>query len=144
MNSQARRPSADVEGVGDLQDQPHGLRRCERPAQRRTVDVFQYEIARTYVMNLTDVRMVQRRNRARFLLETTQAIRIGAELGGQDLDGDIASEPWIAGLVDLAHTACPKGRDDLIRAKANARGEGHEIAVDYMVSFHGTGHPPIS
>ena len=33
-------------------------------------------------MNLTDVRMVQRRNRARFLLEPTQAM---LNLGGQTL-----------------------------------------------------------
>ena len=59
--------------------------------------------------------------------------RIGAELVGQDLDRDDASEPRVARLLDLAHPACAKGRDDFIRAKADARGEGHEIAVDYMV-----------
>ena len=39
---------------------------------------------------------------------------------GQDLDGDVAIEPRVAGAIDLAHAACPQGGEDLVRAEADA------------------------
>src|SRR5437867_1175086 len=69
--------------------------------------------------------MVERGGGPRFLLKAAEAIGIGRELRGQDLDGDIASEARIARAVDLAHAAGANGRDDLIRAEPRAGRECH-------------------
>jgi hypothetical protein len=39
---------------------------------------------------------------ARFALGPRPAVRIGTDVGGEDLDGDAAVEAGIAGLVDLS------------------------------------------
>ena len=49
--------------------------------------------------------MVQRRGRARFLLEPAQQVLVGRERRRQDLDGDRAYEPGILGAIDTAHAA---------------------------------------
>jgi hypothetical protein len=41
-----------------------------RPAQRLSLNELHYQIIRTHVVDLADVRMIQRRDRARFLQET--------------------------------------------------------------------------
>ena len=62
----------------------------------------------------------------------TTAVTVLGECGRQNLQCNVAIERGITGSVHLAHTAGPKGGDDLVRAEADAGGEGHEIAVDYM------------
>jgi hypothetical protein len=57
---------------------------------------------------------------------------IGRERRRNDFYRDRAIEPRVTGFVHLAHTACPKGRDDLIRAEARAGVEGQGFAMDYM------------
>ena len=47
-------------------------------------------------------------------LEAAQALGVGGEGGGQNLDGDVASEARIAGAIDLAHAACADERDDFV------------------------------
>ena len=37
------------------------------------------------------------------------SVRVGADVGRQDLDGDRAIEARVAGLVDLPHAACADG-----------------------------------
>src|SRR4029434_10668964 len=73
-----------------------------------------------------DVRMTQRGERLRFPLETHQAIGIGGEEFGQDLERNIATEPGVACLVDLPHAARAERREDFVRAKSCAGSEGHE------------------
>ena len=67
------------------------------------IDVFEHEVARTEVVQLTDVAVVQCRNRPRFLFESTQAIGVSAEWLRKDFDRDVTRETRIAGAVDLAH-----------------------------------------
>jgi len=55
------------------------------------------------VMNGQDVRMIERSNRPRLVLETTQTVRITCKLGRKHLDRHITSEPRVAGAVDLTH-----------------------------------------
>ena len=76
--------------------------------------------------DLCDVRMIQRGERLRFPLETDQAIGIGGEEFGQDLERNITTEPGVACLVDLAHAARAERREDFVRAKSCAGSEGHE------------------
>ena len=77
--------------------------------------------SRADVVHGEDVRVVQRRGRAGFLLESMEAIGVGRECAGQDLDRHVTPEPRIARTVDLAHAACAKCGDDLIRPEASAR-----------------------
>ena len=65
-------------------------------------------------MNLTDVRMVQRRNRARFLLEATDAVRVRGQLLRQDLDRDVTAKACVMCAIHLAHAASAEERDDLV------------------------------
>ena len=64
-------------------------------------------------MQRADVRVTQAGDGLRLALEARAAVRVGAELGREDLDGDGAVEAGVAGLVDLAHAACPDGGLDL-------------------------------
>ena len=71
------------------------------------------------VVHRKDVRVVQRRGRAGFLLESMEAIDVGRECAGQDLDRNVAPEPRIARAIDLAHAAgteCGHDRDGPRRA----------------------------
>ena len=69
--------------------------------------------------------MVQGRGRARLLCEALQPLRIAGERRGENLDGDIAIQPGIAGAVNLAHAARAQRRLNFIRAEFHARRQGH-------------------
>jgi hypothetical protein len=47
-----------------------------------------------------DVRMVQRGERPRFTAESVEAIGIGRDFWGQDLQGDVAPERRVGGAID--------------------------------------------
>jgi hypothetical protein len=68
------------------------------------------------VVDGENVRVIQRRGRARFLFKPSRAIGIGHDVGGQDFDGDIASESRIVRAVDLAHTSSTDKGGDLVWA----------------------------
>jgi hypothetical protein len=70
--------------------------------------------------------MIQRGGGAGFLLEAPQAISIDADLGGQDLDGDVSAEPRVLRTIDFAHPADADGGLNLVRAEANAGTKRHE------------------
>ena len=55
------------------------------------------------------------------LLEALQAVLVGGQLLGDDLDGHVAAEARVVGAVDLAHAARAERRDDLVRADTTAR-----------------------
>src|SRR5260370_36625699 len=65
------------------------------------------------------MRMIQRSNRAGFLLEACRMLPL------QSLDGDDAVQPRITRLPHLAHAALADGRDDFIRAEFVAWLERH-------------------
>ena len=65
------------------------------------------------VVDRADVRMVQRRGRARLALEAPQVFFRRRERRRQQLHRDIAAELQIVRLVDLAHAAGADRRDDL-------------------------------
>jgi hypothetical protein len=68
--------------------------------------------------------MVQGRDRPRFVFESAQAIRIIGRWRRKNLDGDCALKPRVTSLVDLAHPARAKERDDFVRAEPPARSQG--------------------
>jgi hypothetical protein len=61
--------------------------------------------------------MVQRGGRAGFLLEAAEAIGVGSERRGQDLDGDVAPEARVSRPIDLTHTPRANGGEDLVGAE---------------------------
>ena len=68
-------------------------------------------------VNGADVRMIQRRERARFAIEPREPAGITRERVRQDLDRDLAAELAVARAVDLAHAADADQRLHLIAAE---------------------------
>ena len=100
-----------------------GFDRCvvEHVAQRRARQEFLNDVVRaavdTDVVDGRDVGMTQRGRRAGFLLEAREPLGIRGKCWRQDLDGDVAAEPRVAGAIDLAHATFAKLGKDLIGAK---------------------------
>ena len=66
------------------------------------------------IVNTENVGMIERSDGASLLLETPQAVGIGGERGGQNFDGDIASQTLIAGAINLAHAARADQRNEFV------------------------------
>jgi hypothetical protein len=67
--------------------------------------------------------VVERRERLGLAREPAQTLRITGEEIGQDLDGDVAIEPGIAGSIDFAHPASTEWRDEFIGAETSTAGQ---------------------
>ena len=80
---------------------------------------------RREVVDAKNVRMIQRRHGLGFALESGQGLGVFRQMFRQHFHGDKAVEPRVLGLPHLAHAPRAQGRKDLVRAEANARGEGH-------------------
>ena len=76
--------------------------------------------------------MIQRRDRAGLAIEPLAQIRIRSDVRGQDFNGDRAIKPRVPGFVDLAHSAGPQGRLDLVRAEACTGRKSHERFLDQL------------
>jgi len=59
------------------------------------------------VIQLRDVRVIERRQRLRFTCEARQPVRIGRKRLGQHLDRDLAIELRILGAIDLPMPPAP-------------------------------------
>src|SRR5437764_13331973 len=79
-------------------------------------------------MQRADVRMRQLRDRARLAVEALAQLRVGGEHIGQDLDGDDAIEPRVAGAIDFAHAAGAERCEDLVGSEACAERQAHSAA----------------
>ena len=104
----------------DLDRLADRFRRRNRTAQWLAVDELEDEIARPDVVQLADMRMVQRRDRPRFMFESAEAIRVMGHWRGENFDGDVAIKTRIAGAVDFAHPARAEQGHDLIRSEPRA------------------------
>jgi hypothetical protein len=131
------------ERVGQLRSDLERLierhRPLAQPARKRlAVEVFHHqEIGvgfATDIVEDADVRVVECRDRARFLLESASSVRIGCCAVRQHLDGDGSPQSRVVGPVDLAHAALADRRGDLVRPEARARGEGHAILRSVRVA----------
>ena len=128
----------DVGGLEIAMDDPEGVRRLERfgdlagdrqrlvdrdraqggaLGQGRALDELQDqrpEAAGLYeVVDTTDVRVVERGQNPGLALEAGKALGVGDESLRQQLDGDLATEPRVAGPPHLAHTALTQLGGDL-------------------------------
>ena len=64
--------------------------------------------------------MIERRGRARFLLEALHAIRVGGDGRGEDLEGDFTIQPRIARAKHFAHPARANRAENFVRPEARA------------------------
>ena len=75
--------------------------------ERRTLDEFEDQGSNAIdffeAVDRADVRMIQRREHARFALEAGEPFQVGCERRWQDLDRDVAPEPGVARAIDFAH-----------------------------------------
>ena len=67
-----------------------------------------------------DVRVVEGRDRARFLLEACEAVGVAGHRRGQHLKGHLTPEPRVGGAIDLAHPAGANGGGDLVVSEGSA------------------------
>ena len=92
--------------------------RGETLAQRHAVhELRRDEVDRARLPDLVDrddVRMVERRGGARFLLEAAAEIGVVVQRRRQHFQRDVATEHGVGRAVDIAHPARPEVRDDLI------------------------------
>jgi len=79
--------------------------------QRVTFDELHHERARCArfleAVDVRDVRMIQRGEQVRFAFEARQALGIGREQIGEDLDGDVAMEQRVSRSLRRRRAACP-------------------------------------
>jgi hypothetical protein len=68
--------------------------------------------------------VVERSENLGFALETSNPICVPGKFVRQDLDGDIATELLVPGLIDLTHAAFADFSSDLIMARRLADHEG--------------------
>ena len=61
-----------------------------------------------------DIRMVQGGEQVRLALEPGQALLVGGEVLGQDLDGNVALQVRITGPIHLTHAARTERFKDLV------------------------------
>src|SRR5690606_38827709 len=76
------------------------------------------------VVNRQDVRVVQRRRRARFPFEAIEALRRG-EMRRQDLDRHGPPQARVVGLIDLSHPTGANRPGDLVGTEAGPGWERH-------------------
>ncbi len=72
--------------------------------------------------------MVEAGEDLRLPLEPSEAVRIGREGVGEDLQGDLAVELGVGGLPDLAHAALAEEGGDVVAAKPLLR--SHQITPE--------------
>ena len=78
-----------------------------------------------------DVRMIQRGEDLRFALKARQAVGVGCERRGEDLDRDLTLQLRVRRPIDLPHSTHAELRGDFVDAEAGAGREGQAIFVDY-------------
>ncbi len=100
--------------------------RALRDSLRERVAFNQFEhqrapaVHRLDAVDRADVRVVERRQHARFALEAHHAVAVVHKRGRQHFDGNVAAERGVAGPVDFTHAAGTKARSDFERANATA------------------------
>ena len=118
-----------VERIGDLPGHRQRLGNRQRPSRqsirdRLPLDQLHHQrldaVGVFDAVNGGDVRMIERRQDARFALEARPSIGIGGEGVRQDLHGHVALQPRVACAIDLAHATCTDALVQLVDAKTAA------------------------
>src|SRR5262245_24717253 len=77
------------------------------------------------IVDLQDVRMVQRRSRARLAFETSQCLGTSRERRVDHLDRHLAAQARITGAIHRAHPAGAEEADDFVWTETGARSQWH-------------------
>ena len=112
--------NASASGIG-----PFAMRSASVGPSTSSITSASVSVRLLEAVDVRDVRMVQGGEDFGFALESGQALGVGADGLGQDLDGDLALEVGVGGAIDLAHSAGAEGGDDFIRAEARAGSQSH-------------------
>ncbi len=78
-----------------------------------------------HVVEVEDVRVRERRDGPGLAVEAGAGDGVGGQAVREDLDRDVAPEPGVAGLPDLAHPSRAERRENLVRTEAVACVERH-------------------
>ena len=126
-----------VEGLRDLGGHAGGLARRERPvlAQDRgevlAVDQLHDDVRARAVLaeveHRHDARVAERRRRPGLVAEPAEEVGVLAELGAEELDGDVAIQLGVAGAVDRRHPALAEELDQAVAAAEDAPDLGHGV-----------------
>ena len=81
------------------------------------------------VVDRADVGVIQRRCRPRFAHQPLTRCLVGGAPGRQHLDGEVASQPRVAGTIDLAHAAGAEQADDLVGTEHRSGFEAHRVRL---------------
>ncbi len=131
-----------IERVGDLDGDAVCVDEFQRAAlepsrQCLSLEILHHEIVDiavpSDVVKRADVRVCQRRNRLRFAVEPVAERGVGGERSRQDLDRDRPIQARVTRPVHFAHATGANRRLKLIRSKADAGSQSHEIR-DYRPS----------
>ena len=130
-----------IERVADLDPDCQGLGRWQGAAapqtlgERFAVEKLEHEeVDAVFTADIeqgADVRMLERRNRARLPLEPLAQLRVGGQRRGKHFDRDGTVEPGVARAIHLAHAPGPERRDHLIRPESDARRHRHRVGRLY-------------
>jgi hypothetical protein len=72
-----------------------------------------------------EIGVIERRDRARFILETPAELRVAPALLWQNLDGHGAVETGVESAIHVPHAAGTDLSDELIRTETRTAGKGH-------------------
>ncbi len=123
-----------LECLGDLPRDGEGLVEGERAALQPLGEVFALDelhdegahAARLLeAVDRGDIRVLELREDLRLALESCEAVRVGGERLGKDLDRDLALQLRVGRPIDDPHPALAERGGDLVRSYAGAGNERH-------------------
>jgi len=130
-----------LERVGDLTRDGERLleRQALRPGKpddlvkRGTLYQFQHEGVRDHTVletvDVTDVRMIERRQHLRLAPEPGEPVGVIREGVGKNFQRDVAIEPGVPRAENFAHPAFADGADDFVGTETSSSGERHGCRV---------------
>ena len=83
------------------------------------------------VVDRDEIRVVQRRGRARFLLEALQPLGVRREGRRENLESELPTETRVARAIDLPHPARSERSHDFVGSESRAGCKRHEVAGFY-------------
>jgi len=112
--------------ASDLQ---RSARRRPRPLQHRlqglSRDVLHHDarspIDLGQLVDLADERMIERRRRPRFAMQSLERLGVRFQRLGQELDGDLAPQLGVVGEEHLAHAAFAEAGEDGVSGRGGHR-----------------------
>ena len=101
----------------------------ETIGERLALDELEHETAHVALardaIDLSDVRMIERREHLRLASQAREALGIGRDRCGQNFYRDVAAQLEVARAIDLAHAALAEQREQLIGSESRSALQRH-------------------